>query len=150
MTPRRGRGRLLAVSAVVATGVVSAGCGGNGTDTGAGTTKEGGAAVEVLGTDRLRFEPDQLAIPAGRDVTLELTAASVDHDFVVEGAAAFGSAEAGHPADEPDDLHVAHAESGETVTATFTIDEAGTYTVYCSIPGHRDAGMVASLAVNKS
>lgn len=45
------------------------------------------------------------------------------------------------------DRHVAHADPGETVTATFTIDQAGTYTAYCSVPGHRDAGMVASLEV---
>lgn len=78
---------------------------------------------------------------------MDLAAGSVEHDFVVEGAARYGTAEAGHEADNPDDLHVAHADEGETVTATFMIDMAGTYTVYCSVPGHRDAGMVASLEV---
>lgn len=83
-------------------------------------------------------------------MTVELGADSVEHDFVVEDAAQFGAAEAGHQADEPDDpddLHVAHADEGEMVKATVTIDKAGTYTVYCSIPGHRYAGMVASLEV---
>lgn len=109
---------------------------------------ESGATVEVVGTDQLTFRPDELTISAGLEVTLELTAASVEHDLVVEGAAELGSAEAGHPVDDPRDLHVAHASPGESATATFTIDRAGTYTVYCSVPGHRVAGMVASLQVN--
>ena len=48
---------------------------------------------------------------------------------------------------EEGDLHVAHPAAGEEVTETFTIDEPGTYEVYCSIPGHREAGMVATLEV---
>ncbi|MDQ3639946.1 MAG: cupredoxin domain-containing protein [Actinomycetota bacterium] len=138
--------RLLAVSAVAA-GVLLAGCGSDDPTTEAIDRNERAKAVAVVGTDRLAFEPNKFTIPAGQKVTLELTAASVEHDFVVEGAAEYGAAEADHQADDPDDLHVAHADRGETATATFTIDKAGTYTVYCSVPGHRAAGMVASLEV---
>lgn len=113
----------------------------------ASNTTEDGATVEAVGTDRLRFEPNEFTIPVGQEVALELTASSVEHDFVVEGAAELSSAEADHQADDPGDLHVAHADRGETVTATFTIDKAATYMVYCSVPGHREAGMTASLKV---
>lgn len=142
--------RLLAVSAVGLAGVLLAACGSDDPATEARKAVERPNTVAVVGTDRLRFEPGELTILAGQRVTLELTAGSVEHDFVVEDAAQFGAAEAGHQADNPDDsddLHVAHADEGETATATFTIDRAGTYTVYCSVPGHRDAGMVASLEV---
>jgi uncharacterized cupredoxin-like copper-binding protein len=101
----------------------------------------------AVGADRLAFEPDQFTITAGQESTLELTAGAIEHDFVIEDAAEYGTAEAGHQAEDPDDLHVAHADAGDTVTATFTIDRAGTYTVYCSVPGHRDANMVATLEV---
>ncbi len=124
-----------------------AGCGSDDPTAEGGNTIERPNTVLVAGTDRLAFEPDEFTIPAGQEVTLELAAASVDHDFVVEGAAKYGAAKTDHQADDPEDLHVAHADSGTTATATFTIDKAGTYTVYCSVPGHRDAGMVASLRV---
>lgn len=48
---------------------------------------------------------------------------------------------------EDGDLHVVHADAGELASGTFTIDEPGSYEVYCSVPGHRDAGMVATLTV---
>ena len=109
-----------------------------------------GDTVTVVGTDSLRFDPNEFTIPAGQEVTLELTAGSVEHDFVVEGAASYGTAGAGHEADNSDDLHVAHADEDETVTTTFMIDRAGTYTVYCSVLGHRDAGMLGSLEVTET
>jgi uncharacterized cupredoxin-like copper-binding protein len=115
--------------------------------------------LSVVGTDALEFEPDAFTVPAGQEITLELTSEAVDHDFVIEDAA-----EVGHVGDEghgdhgedehgedhaegEHDLHVAHADPGETVTATFQIDEPGSYEVYCGVPGHREAGMVATLEV---
>ena len=114
--------------------------------------------LAVLGTDQLTFDPDTLTIPAGEPITLAFTSeAGVEHDLVIADAAGVG-----HVADDDDamhahgdehgqamehDLHVAHADPGETVTTAFTIDEPGTYEVYCSVPGHRAAGMVASLTV---
>lgn len=38
-----------------------------------------------------------------------------------------------------DDLLVAHADRGQRATGTFTIERAGTYEVYCSVPVHRDS-----------
>jgi uncharacterized cupredoxin-like copper-binding protein len=126
---------------------------------GDGAEAEPTTELTVVGTDDLAFEPDAFTVPAGEEVTLELTSESVEHDLVIEAAA-----EVGHVGDEghgdhgddengedhmegDDDLHVAHAEPGETVAATFQIDEPGTYEVYCSVPGHREAGMTATLEV---
>jgi uncharacterized cupredoxin-like copper-binding protein len=105
-----------------------AACGGD--DAADATTR-----ISVAGTDNLRFDPDVFTVPAGQQVTVELTAEpAVEHDFVIEDA-------------NGGDLDVVFAEAGQTATGTFTIDEAGTYTVYCSIPGHRTAGMEAELRV---
>lgn len=108
--------------------------------------------ITVTGTDQLTFEPDAFEVSAGEPITLELTAeAGVEHDIVVADASDVGAAvdpyHAAHNDVETGDLHVAHADAGRTTSATFTIGEPGTYQAYCSVPGHRDAGMTATLTV---
>ncbi len=133
---------------VAAAAVILAGCGGD--DTPAATTD-----LSITGTDGLAFEPEAFTIPAGQEATVEFTAEpSVEHDLVIEGVGmdAMAGDDEGHATDDDqtmaeDDLHIAHADAGETVTATFTVDEPGTYQMYCSIPGHRSAGMEATLTV---
>jgi cytochrome c oxidase subunit II len=89
--------------------------------------------VDVLGTDGLRFQPDEYVVPAGEQVTVQLTAEEGNpHDFTIE---------------ETGDEVVVQVDAGETATGTLTVDEPGTYTVYCGVPGHRDAGMLATLEV---
>lgn len=112
-------------------------------------------AMEVVGTDTMRFEPAAHAVPVGDAIELVLHAEdAVEHDYVVEGAAASGQAiaqdgEHSHDEDEldGDDLHIAHAYAGEQARSLFVIDQPGVYSVYCSIPGHREAGMTGTLAV---
>lgn len=43
-------------------------------------------------------------------------------------------------------LHVS-AEAGHAATIEFTPTEAGTYVFYCTVPGHREAGMEGKLVV---
>ena len=41
------------------------------------------------------------------------------------------------------------ASAGESETGGFTIDEAGDYTFFCSVPGHRAGGMEGTLTVTE-
>lgn len=115
----------------IALGVVlalSACAGGGSSDTGGAGTTEG--ALAVTGTDTLKFEPSSLEADAG-EVTIELVCESaVAHNLVIE----------------EDDRKVAECNSGATDTGTVAL-EAGDYTFYCDLPGHRSAGMEGTLTV---
>ena len=78
-----------------------------------------------------RFTPKTIEIGAGEKVAVVLTATDVEHDFTVEGGD-----------------HVVHAQGGKTAKGGLTIDEPGTYTFYCSVSGHRQAGMTGTLVVS--
>lgn len=140
--------RMTRMAVVAAAAVALAACGGD--DDGGGDDGEGPTdAISVVGTEALAFEPDAFTVAAGEEVTVELDAQGVEHDFNIEDAADVGSVgemvmDSGVP---EGDLHVVHSDAGTTESGTFTMDEAGTYTVYCSVPGHREAGMEATLEV---
>lgn len=114
----------LALGAVLAL----SGCAGGEADAGTGAPVEG--ALAVTGTDGLKFEPTSLAAEAG-EVTVSLVCEpAVAHNFVIE---------------ETDDT-VADCNAGATDVGTVEL-EAGEYTYYCSLPGHRSAGMEGTLTV---
>jgi plastocyanin len=125
----------LAVSAVALGG---AACGG-GDDEGGGeptpaATDGGGGSNLDLATDPggdLAFDQTELTASAG-DVTINLTNdASIPHNVAVEGGGV----------DE-----VSDTVTGDSTSLTVTL-EAGDYTFYCAVPGHREAGMEGTLKV---
>jgi nitrite reductase (NO-forming) len=76
-----------------------------------------------------------VTLPSGSTSrTVTLTSGGVEHDLVTEDL-------------DGQDVEVVDAAANETETGTFTADQSGTYTVFCSIPGHREAGMEATLEV---
>ena len=89
----------------------------------------GARRVEVTAAS-LSFDPDEVTVEAGEDVAIVLTSDDMLHDFTIDEL----------------DAHVA-ADRGETKEGGFTADEPGRYTYYCTVPGHRDAGMEGTLVV---
>jgi plastocyanin len=122
-------------AALVAFGI--AGCGGGNDDNNGGPTSAPAGAGERLSlradpTGRLRFDKKTLQAKAGKVTIIMSNPAPVSHDVSIEGAAI----------DE-------HGEVvGEGGTSRVTADlKPGTYTFYCSVPGHREAGMQGTLTV---
>jgi plastocyanin len=134
---------LLSLLALAVFGVAA--CGGDDDDedaTEAATTTEtteaeggaGGAVSVTADPDgALAYEEDTLTAPAGT-VTIEFdNPASIGHDVVVEDQ-------------EGNELARTDVITQDTDTAEGEF-EPGEYTYYCSVDGHRDAGMEGTLTV---
>lgn len=118
------------MSVVAVASVALAACGGGGDDGGGAATAEDGSIQMEAGD--LYFDPEEYSAEAGEVEIVVENVGAVEHDVVVE---------------EVGDTSVVHVEPGQTGSGTIDL-EAGTYTVYCSIPGHREAGMEATLNVS--
>ncbi len=94
------------------------------------------------------FEPRDLIIPAGQEITLDLANnGAVVHEFVIMNY----ETDVGTTFDEEDEPNIywkAELQPGTSGTFTFTApSQPGEYQVVCGTPGHFEAGMVASLNV---
>jgi len=128
----RRRLSLFVLGAALGVGLIAAGCGGGdgggGGDATPNPTIPGAPTIEVL-AESFEFTPDPIDVVAG-DFNVALTSEDQFHDFVIE---------------DVDGL--VEASSGDTEEGGFTIDEAGEYTFYCQVPGHRSQGMEGILIV---
>jgi nitrite reductase (NO-forming) len=88
-----------------------------------GTAVGGVTEVDVMLGD-ITVSPNMIEVPAGEEITLHITNEGVlDHDFKVEGVTGTKMLKAG--------------ETTEIMIGPFTADTA----VWCTVPGHKDAGM---------
>ena len=136
---------LLAVLALAAFGLAA--CGGDddddattaGSETTATETTGGGgggsSSVEVTASaDALAYDESSLETESG-SVTIDFTNPSTTgHDVRIED-------EAG------EDIGGTDVIADDSTTATVEL-EPGSYTFFCSVPGHRDAGMEGALTAN--
>ena len=99
----------------------------------------------------LKYEPMRLSVKAGQPV--EVTVRNVgtsDHDFVVAGLPAkdIKRVTAGHGGHGGGGEEIiGHAKPKQTVTVRFTPLQSGDFEIFCSLPGHREGGMVGMLTV---
>jgi plastocyanin len=93
---------------------------------------EGARRVEVAATS-FEFDPDEIAVTAGEDIAVVLSSDDLLHDFTIDEL----------------DVHVA-ADRDETTDGGLRAEEPGDYTYYCSVSGHREAGMEGALVVEES
>jgi uncharacterized cupredoxin-like copper-binding protein len=117
------------------------GCGGRGEE-------------QVIELDGLKnaFSQPELVVRAGQPVRILFSNKdNEEHDFAVDRISVSGvkskdgGEHAQHGAGHPS-IHVG-ATPGTTGTLQFTPKAKGTYEFYCSIPGHKDGGMVGKLIV---
>lgn len=120
--------RITLAAILVTTTLALAGC----SETGGGSPNDAtaGAGDIALTAASLSFDPKNISVEVGEDITIALISKDSLHDFTI------------------DELGVElAADAGETDTVRFRVDEAGQYTFYCSVAGHRAAGMEGTLIV---
>ena len=115
--------RPLLLVGVIAVGGLVAACG-------ASSPSATPRTIEVSAKE-FAFTPSEITIDAGEVVTIAVTNnGTVEHDMTITAA---------------DFILLAHV--GETATAQLGPLGAGTYEITCSVLGHEDAGMTATLTV---
>lgn len=89
----------------------------------------GARRIEVDATS-FDFDPEEITVTTGEDIAIVLSSDDLLHDFTIDEI----------------DVHVA-ADRGETAEGGLRAEEAGEYTYYCTVAGHREAGMEGTLVV---
>jgi uncharacterized cupredoxin-like copper-binding protein len=94
------------------------------------------------------FTPNQYAVPAGQEITLDVTHDGlVQHDFIIMK---YGTEVGEHfnEEDQPNIYWQIEVLPGDSKTFTFIApDQLGTYQIVCGMAGHVEAGMVGKLEV---
>lgn len=90
------------------------------------------APVTTVVAKEFGYTPAEFEVEADHAFTIQLHNEGIlEHDIVIEGHEELGGI---------------HLTAGEEGMASFTL-EHGEYTYYCTVPGHRDAGMTGMLTV---
>jgi FtsP/CotA-like multicopper oxidase with cupredoxin domain len=96
----------------------------------AGKPATGAPELHLVATD-LKFDTKQLKVDAPGSFKVHLeNQGAIEHDFSLEGVKG-----------------KAYAGPKKTGEGTFQITKPGTYTFFCSLPGHKEAGMTGTLVV---
>ncbi len=138
--PKRIPVTLAAFAALVLASLALAACGGDTSSSSteaesSGSASAGGATVSFTAepSGQLAFTETEVSASAG-EATIELDNPSATaHNVVIEDA-------------DGNDVGETETVSDDTTSATVTL-EAGTYTFYCDVDSHREAGMEGTLTV---
>ncbi len=126
------RKKLIVLSLLlVVLALVVAACGAGGSGSGQSGGAGGDVNFNTAGSDDFKFNPNTLAARAGQKVNVTLkNNGALEHTFTLTEA----------------NFEI-KANGGQTSSGTFTAPAAGTYTFFCSVAGHKEAGMVGTLTV---
>jgi plastocyanin len=122
------------VPALIVTALVIVGCGGGAKKSASPSGSSGGSTTLSLQADpsQLKFDKSALSANAGKVTIAMKNPSQLQHDVAIEGNGVNAVGKV--------------VGNGGTSTATATL-KAGTYTFFCSVDGHQQAGMSGTLTV---
>ena len=121
-----------------------------------GTAGSSGPMEIMVQAAGMTYQPATIEVTAGQPVQITFqNMDSVDHDlsimeFPMEMMGATQEPMAGHDMGgmtEQPELHMA-ALMGQNAVLEFTPSKPGTYEFFCTVAGHKEAGMVGTMVVN--
>jgi uncharacterized cupredoxin-like copper-binding protein len=143
--------KIAAIAIVLAVPLVAWACGDDEGDNGDGT---GNNATVTVVAENTEFTPGEIAVNSGQEVTLDLeNRDAFEHDLQVDGldveVIEGGTDRPEHGGEHGSDAGVlaVHTGGNEKASITFMASTPGTYEFYCTIPGHKESGMVGTLIV---
>lgn len=120
------------------------------------SVSDGDTALELsLHATDIAYDQNELTVVAGQPVRLTLyNDGALEHDFSImdmpySGGEMMDDGTAGHDMshmDEMPQLHMA-VQSGNNTTLEFAPSTPGRYEYFCTVEGHKEAGMVGTLIV---
>ena len=126
--------RKLGLLAIALMSTLLMACAGSSAASSSGKPTSSTQAVDIKALDTLKFDPATVTVKSGTPVRLTIVNnGALEHDWVVDNL-------------DGKKLSV-DAKPKTNATADFTPTKAGSYEFYCSIPGHREAGMKGTLTV---
>lgn len=88
--------------------------------------------VTLEGPNELKFIPDEITAQVGQQINITLNnTGALEHNFLW--------------ADTEEE--VINTKGGESASTSRTFDTAGEYDFFCTVPGHKEAGMIGKVVV---
>ncbi|WP_243840758.1 plastocyanin/azurin family copper-binding protein [Paenisporosarcina antarctica] len=116
-------------------------------DTHATSEKQIEIQTIVIETAGMKYSPQDIIVEKNSTFTLQLkNSDQIDHDIEIKTSAFTMMRESNHHKIDHNVIHL-HAQPETTSELTLSMNEVGTYTFYCTLPGHRENGMVGQLVV---
>jgi uncharacterized cupredoxin-like copper-binding protein len=118
----------------------------------AGDPAQASRTIEVVMTDDMRFTPNGVTVQHGETVRIVVrNVGKLMHELVIGNKASLeehAELMLRFPDMEHDEPYMAHVPPGETAEIVWTFNQTGDLQFACLLPGHYQAGMLATVFVS--
>ncbi len=124
-------------------------CGGDAKPTAAKSdAPAGGTGAAALAMQDIKYDKATLTGAKGKALTISLTnSGALEHDFTIDKIDAKATADGKEAKSDKAAVHAAVKPKG-AAKLEITPNAAGTFEYYCTVAGHKEAGMKGTLTVN--